>query len=261
MDALRPRPIPALSDNYVWLLADAAGDAIVVDPGEAAPVRAVLEREGLRLRAILVTHHHPDHTAGIAALCEGGDVDVIAPDDARITTATRRIGDGNHVVIDAPALGFDVIAVPGHTTSHVAFFGHGLLFCGDTLFSAGCGRMFEGTPARMLASLERLAALPGDTLVCCGHEYTVANTRFALEVDPANAALRARHDEAVATRARGLPTLPSTLAGERACNPFLRTDAPALVKTLAIAGDDHEARVARFAALRARKDAWRDPNR
>ncbi|HVT32783.1 MAG TPA: MBL fold metallo-hydrolase, partial [Rhodanobacteraceae bacterium] len=157
---LRLIAVPALSDNYVWVLADASGAAIAVDPGEASPVRDALAREGLALTAVLLTHHHPDHIAGAGELADNGRVAVYAPDDDRIALDVRRVGDGDRVSIAHPRLGFDVIAVPGHTRSHIAYHGHGIVFCGDTLFSVGCGRIFEGTPAQMLASLDRLAALP-----------------------------------------------------------------------------------------------------
>jgi hydroxyacylglutathione hydrolase len=249
------RPLPAFSDNYIWTLANAAGEAVVVDPGDAAPVFAEVER-GLKPVAILLTHHHPDHVGGAAALLERFDIPCYAPADERITRATRRVGDGDRVRIEALGLDFEVLAIPGHTLTHVAFFGGRWVFCGDTLFSLGCGRLFEGSPAQMLASLERLAALPGDTLVCCGHEYTAANGRFARVAEPENPAREARLAEVEDLRARELPSLPSTLASERACNPFLRVDSPGLQASLRERGVDTADRVAAFAALRSWKDGF-----
>ncbi|HNR91066.1 MAG TPA: hydroxyacylglutathione hydrolase [Dokdonella sp.] len=251
-------PVRALRDNYVWVLANAGGDALVVDPGEAAPVIEALHARGLRLRAILLTHHHADHIDGVSALMAAGDdIEVIAPFDERIATATRRVGAGDCVEFRHPASRFEVIEVHGHTRSHIAYHGEGLLFCGDTLFSIGCGRLFEGTPAQMLDALDRLAALPGTTQVCCGHEYTLANCAFAMHVDPHNATLRARAAEARAAIASGKPSLPSLLADERACNPFLRVDAPELVAAVAAHLPADANRVARFATLRRLKDEFR----
>jgi hydroxyacylglutathione hydrolase len=257
MNDLRLTPLPALTDNYIWLLADSDGCALVVDPGEEQPVREACARGGLRLTAILLTHHHPDHIAGAAALAAATGAKVYAPVDERIHTADVRVGDGDRVVLAEPALSFDVIAIPGHTLSHIAYHGHDLLFCGDTLFSVGCGRLFEGSPAQMLASLDRLAALPDDTLVCCGHEYTLANCTFARTLDPDNEALRLRAGQVGALRAQAMPTLPVALADERACNPFLRVDSTALIA--ALDADQHLDRIERFAELRRRKDQFRMP--
>jgi hydroxyacylglutathione hydrolase len=252
---MRLTPLPALQDNYIWTLADERGDAVIVDPGDAAPVFAAADA-GLRPVAILITHHHPDHCGGLDAIARRWPgLPVFAPEDARISGATERVGEGFHLKLNGFA--FDVIAVPGHTLSHVAYHGGGHVFCGDTLFSLGCGRMFEGTAPQMLASLERLAALPPTTAVCCGHEYTLANAAFAQAVDPANDALRRRTEEANAMRQSALPTLPSTIAMERDTNPFLRVDAPAVRAAVeARLGRAATDRIEVFAELRRWKDGF-----
>jgi hydroxyacylglutathione hydrolase len=253
---MRLRPLPAFEDNYVWALVDDTGAALVVDPGEAAPVLRAAG-EGLSLRGVLLTHHHNDHIGGVPALLtEFPDLPVIGPHDDRIATATARVGAG-----DTARVGdwvFEVHEIPGHTVSHIAFHGHQVLFCGDTLFSLGCGRLFEGTPMQMLDSLDRLAALPGSTRVCCGHEYTVANAAFALAVEPANAALQARAVEAQQLRLASRPTVPSTIDDERACNPFLRIDVPEVRGAVsAHVGRPLLDRTDAFAELRRWKDGFR----
>ena len=227
-------PLPAFNDNYIWLLRS-DDQAAVVDPGDAAPVLAYLEQENLSLCAVLATHHHGDHVGGIEELLEHYRVPVFGPAGEPIDTLTQALVDGDH--IELPQLGatFEVLAIPGHTRAHIAYYGRngssrGTLFCGDTLFACGCGRLFEGTPMQMQRSLARLADLPGTTRIYCGHEYTQANCRFALAVEPENAALRNRAAEVAALRSANQPTLPTTVATEKAVNPFLRWAAPAVIE-------------------------------
>jgi hydroxyacylglutathione hydrolase len=223
-------PLPAFKDNYMWTLR-AGNFAAVVDPGEAAPVRKYLADEGLTLCAILATHHHPDHVGGIAELVRDAKVPVHGPKGEPIPELTHPVGEGDRVELPQLGLVFSVFDIPGHTRAHVAYYGAGSLFSGDTLFACGCGRVFEGTPAQMLASLGKMAALPDDTLVYCGHEYTLANIEFARKVDPGNAALAAREERVRKLRAAGQPSLPSTLGEERATNPFLRCAEPPVVES------------------------------
>lgn len=216
-------PVPALSDNYVYILANDEGHCLIVDPGEAEPVIAHLEQHGLTPDTILLTHHHADHIGGTDALKQRYGCHVIAPEDSRIKQADRRVRHGDVVEVTSLGQRFTVIDTPGHTIGHIAFAGSPWLFCGDTLFSIGCGRLFEGTPTQMQQSIDRLLPLPDDTLVCCAHEYTQANGRFARQVEPDNQAL-SQHCETVAQwRAEGKPSVPTTLCLEKAINPFLRT--------------------------------------
>ena len=223
--------IPAFQDNYIWLLTAGGTACAVVDPGDEDPVLEELEKRGLDLRYILLTHHHPDHIGGVDELLKKFAARVFAPNDNRIRCAKQTCTEGDLVNLPELGLEFSVIEVPAHTSSHIAFYGAGTLFSGDTLFSIGCGRLFEGTPAEMQHSLDKLAALPADTLVYCGHEYTQSNCAFALAVEPGNAALQARAAEANSLRAKGRITLPATIAGELAANPFLRTREPAVVES------------------------------
>lgn len=254
--ALTITPLPAFSDNYFWLLAR-GGSAAVVDPGDAGPVERALEQRGLQLDAILVTHHHADHVGGVMALKRRFGPTVYGPVHEAIPARDRALAGGDA----AEVLGtrFQVIDVPGHTAGHIAYYAaaESALFCGDTLFACGCGRLFEGTPAQMHASLSALAALPGQTRVYCAHEYTLANIRFALAVEPGNAELQQRALDAEALRRRGEPTVPSTIALERATNPFLRCDAPEVRAAAARRKKGAEtAAVTTFATLREWKNGF-----
>jgi len=224
-------PIPAFDDNYLWLL-DNGREALVVDPGDAGPVAAALDARGLTLAGILLTHHHGDHVGGVEALRSRLAGPVYAPAHEKMPEPVQRVHGGD--TVELLGLAFAVMDVPGHTAGHIAYFaatvpgGDPLLFCGDTLFSAGCGRLFEGTPAQMHASLQSLAALPPETRVCCAHEYTLSNLRFAREVDPGNTALAAYARWCEEQRAAGRPTLPGRIGNEVRINPFLRCTEPAL---------------------------------
>lgn len=248
-------PIPALRDNYIWLLHDSSNQAVIVDPGEAGPVHREIARRGLTLTHILLTHHHPDHIGGSAELARRYGAKILAPHDERIEQADQRVSDGDIITLQQPDWCFNVLAVPGHTLSHVVYFGEGLLFCGDTLFSLGCGRLFEGTPEQMLASLDRLSVLPAETLVCCGHEYTLDNAAFARTIEPDNAALSERREQAHVLRNNGRATLPVTLGTEKETNPFLRVDNVEL-KDWSNSQNIPDDRVQRFAALREAKDQF-----
>ena len=250
-------PLPAFTDNYIWLLTDAAGNAAVVDPGDAAPVQRALDARDLKLRAVLATHHHRDHVGGAAELAARHGCPVFGPAREAREVVTVPLEEGRD--LEVPGLGarFQVLDIPGHTAGHIALFGHGILFSGDTLFSAGCGRLFEGTPAQMSGSLAKLAALPESIRVCCGHEYTVNNLRFAAALEPDNRAIRDYAEHCTALRARGAATLPSTIAMERRINPFLRCSEPAVRKAASKhAGEALTDPIEIFAVIRQWKDGF-----
>lgn len=221
--------IPAFSDNYIWLLENSRGDCAVVDPGDCQPVLRILEQKGLMLRYILLTHHHADHIGGVPGLLQRFPATVFGPGDDRIQHLDQVAGEGGEVHLPLLGISFEVIEVPAHTRSHVAYHGGGMLFCGDTLFSVGCGRLFEGSAEQMQSSLDKLSALPPATRIYCGHEYTLSNCEFALKVEPDNEALQIRYRAVVKARESGLITLPSILAEELQVNPFLRTRAGPVV--------------------------------
>ena len=255
------QPLPALSDNYIWIIRQGR-DAAVVDPGEAGPVQAALAAGGLQLRAILLTHHHGDHVGGVQELVAQTGATVYGPAGETLPHCDVRLAEGDTVRLPALDLDVTVLDVPGHTAGHIAYAGRAVgqdvLFCGDTLFAAGCGRLFEGTPAQMFDSLGKFASLPESTLVCCAHEYTLANLRWALAVDPDNRPLAAWQARAVELRDRGLPTLPTSLALERDTNPFLRTAQHAVAQAASrFAGRALPGEVDVFAALRAWKNEFK----
>lgn len=255
-------PIPAFSDNYIWAAVEAGSDSVcVVDPGDAAPVLAYLEAEGLSLSRILITHHHPDHTGGIEALSREYACPVVGPGTSGIRGVTETVAEGDSIELFGQT--FSVIEVPGHTLDHIAYFcadenqASPILFCGDTLFAAGCGRLFEGSPAMMHASLDKLASLPEATKVYCTHEYTLANLAFALAADAQNEALRDRIEREKAKRAGDQPTLPSSIELELATNPFLRCREAALYQSSrARLGREPSDDIEVFATLRAWKDSF-----
>ena len=225
-------PIPAFDDNYIWCIHDGES-AMVVDPGDAIPVLKYLAESKLHLKGILITHHHADHVGGILELLAelGGDIPVYGPRGDNIPGRTQLVKEGDVIEIAAPRIAFQALEVPGHTLSHIAYFANTqdtviepILFCGDTLFASGCGRLFEGTPTQMSHSLDKFKSLPKNTLVYCTHEYTLSNIRFALAVEPNNVNLISWSERAKELRDKNLPTLPTTIGHELQVNPFMRCD-------------------------------------
>jgi hydroxyacylglutathione hydrolase len=251
--------VPAFEDNYLWLIHDGK-HAAAVDPGDAAPILAALEAHRLTLAAILLTHHHADHVGGVPGLLQHADVPVFGPRNEPISAITVPLSEGDAITV--PGLQFElrVLDVPGHTRGHIAYYSaaQGWLFCGDTLFAGGCGRLFEGTPEQMSTSLAKLAALPNDTHVYCAHEYTLSNLRFAREIEPHNPELLLRIDSETAKRDREQPTVPSTIGLEKATNPFLRCGEPNVIERVLASGRAADSNpVAVFAALREWKNVFR----
>ena len=254
MAELLIEPIEAFSDNYIWLLSR-AGRAFVVDPGDADPVLARLKRDSLELLGILITHHHFDHVGGVEQLVEKTGCQVWGPNNSNMPFITRVVAEGDSVTVLERQ--FSVMEIPGHTLDHIAYVGEGAVFCGDTLFAGGCGRVFEGTLPMMRQSLARLRDLPAETRVYCAHEYTLANFAFAQTVAPEDLAILSRSKECEQLRAQGLPTVPTSIDKERLSNPFMRWDDPAIVEALVKHGRDIPAQEdSVFAELRQWKDTF-----
>jgi hydroxyacylglutathione hydrolase len=254
MSAIEVTAVPAFSDNYIWLITTGGNSCAVVDPGDAQPVLRALQKKGLDLDYILITHHHPDHIGGMKRLQKLTGAEVFGPHDSRITGQSRRVAEDETVCLPKLKLEFRVLEVPGHTSSHIAFFGHGCLFCGDTLFSVGCGRLFEGSPGEMQESMDKLAGLPEETQVYCAHEYTLSNCRFALAVEPENEQLIRRSREVEERRAAGLSTVPSSLGEELMVNPFLRCRQASVVSAAQKRKPGIQAGAGTLAVIRAWKD-------
>ena len=251
--------VPAFRDNYIWIIRvdENARQVVIVDPGDAEPVLDAIDERGWQPRAILLTHHHFDHVGGVLDLTAKFDVPVYGPDNSAIRGITHTVRSGDRVELEPMGLSFEVGAIPGHTLDHIYYAGHGALFCGDTLFSAGCGRLFEGTARQMQASLARLRDLPDATRVFCAHEYTESNLKFATAVEPDNPAIDDYLEYATRLRVQQIPTLPSRMALEKQVNPFLRWDRPQVRRAAADhAGAELRDDASVFAALRAWKDQF-----
>jgi hydroxyacylglutathione hydrolase len=257
MNSVTVVPIPAFKDNYIWLMRNQRY-AAAVDPGDASPVLDYLRREKLELIAILNTHHHADHVGGNAGLLSEFRVPVYGPRNESIPNLTYRLSEGDHVSVPSLGLEFDVLDIPGHTAGHIAYYGANLLFCGDTLFACGCGKLFEGTAQQMYSSLQKLSGLPDATMVYCGHEYTLANIRFARVADPDNPTLLKLEANVSKLRELGLPTLPTDIGLEKATNPFLRCNRPEIVRAAGrAAGKTLTDPVSVFAAIREWKNNFK----
>ncbi|MEO5752814.1 MAG: hydroxyacylglutathione hydrolase [Usitatibacter sp.] len=248
--------VPAFTDNYIWIIENGT-DAVAVDPGEARPVQEFLQSRGLNLRAVLATHHHADHVGGVPELVAHWKCPTFGPAREVPAGIDHRLAEGDR--FEVPGLGIELatLDIPGHTAGHIALYNTQMLFCGDTLFAAGCGRLFEGTPAQMNTSLAKLARLPGTTQVYCGHEYTLSNIKFALAVEPGNKVLAQRALREAEKRGRNMPTLPSTIADEIATNPFLRCTEPEVIASASQhAGRALENEVEVFAEIRTWKNSF-----
>ena len=259
MDEISLIPVKAFSDNYIWL-AQAQGDAdtgiVIVDPGDANPVLQMMNTLAITPCAVLITHHHYDHIDGIQELLKHYDVPVYGPSASFIPGLTRHVGEGDQVELDN-GLVFRVLEVPGHTTDHIAYWGHQTLFCGDTLFAGGCGRLFEGSAEQMFQSLQKLAGLPDETRICCAHEYTLNNLEFALQVDTHNELLVARLEATRKVRLAGQPSLPSLLLTEKQTNPFLRChDGRIQAAAASYANRPMADAMETFRVIRFWKDTW-----
>jgi hydroxyacylglutathione hydrolase len=256
---LQVTPVQAFTDNYIWLIHSPLDprSVVVVDPGDAAPVQQALSSQGLTLSGILITHHHGDHVGGVVELLRQQSVPVFGPAHEQVPGNPQPLREGDSAEFQSLGLRFSVLDVPGHTAGHIAYSGHGSLFCGDTLFSAGCGRLFEGTAEQMAASLAKFADLPDETQVYCAHEYTLSNLQFALAVEPGNEISAAYLEECRARRARHQATVPSDIRRERNVNPFLRCD----LDTVKQAAEGRAGRalnpVEVFAVIREWKDGFR----
>ena len=252
--AIKITPIKALHDNYIWAIEN-KNNLVVIDPGEAKPVIEYITKHNLNLAAILITHHHYDHTDGIAEILAFKETKVWGPGNESIASITNPVGNDDIIEIPPLNLKFQVLAIPGHTLGHIAYYDATNIFCGDTLFTAGMGRIFEGTAEQMYNSMQIIKSLPAATNIYCGHEYTLANLKFAMLVEPQNLAIKKRYEEVKLLRKQDLPTVPATLSTELATNPFLRTDnntvIESLVKNRKIIPQD---KIAIFSELRAWKD-------